>query len=272
MAEWIWLDTDLALGALWGDVDDGWAVATLVRAAPERVVGASSTFGNAPVRVVTRALIKLLAELDAPVDVVAGAGAGGQVTPAAEAIAALPEGSTVLALGPLTNVAAALRIDPTLASRVSVSFVGGNLTSRGKWPPIWPFEFNLSKDADAARAVFASPIPKRVFPLDVCKDLVVGPRELLRIRRASPVGEHLVRHSWRWLAYAPVRYRAFTFPLWDVVPVLDALGLTEMRESKRRLRFEGRGRLVRDDGATESTCIVGFDRQRALASVERALA
>lgn len=270
----LWIDTDLALGAAKGDVDDGWAVAAAVRGAPDRILGVSSVFGNTDSETAHRcagALLHAMNRGDLPL--VRGASHAGQITEAAERIASLPEGAHVLALGPLTNVAAALARDPSLAERITVSLVGGNPSSLGRWPPLWPFEFNLAKDTRASQEVFASVVKKRVFTLDVASALTVGPRDLRRISLASELGRHLARASLRWLAYAPLRYRALRFPLWDAVPALDALGMLRGVERTRRWRIEGRGLLVLDEEkAHESTWIEHFDVHSARASLERLIA
>ena len=152
-----------------------------------------------------------------------------------------------------------------------VSLVGGNLSSWGRWPPLWPFEFNLAQDAAAARALFASTTARAVYPLDVCRALTVGVAELRRIARASPLGAYLVRHSWRWLAYAPLRYRALRFPLWDLVPALDVLGLLPATHGTRRLLCVKRGLLIDDAQATPADVLTALDRAPALAALERLL-
>ncbi len=50
--------------------------------------------------------------------------------------------------GPLTNVAAALREDPTLADRMEVVWIGGGAHPEGAW------EYNLMLDLPAARYIF----------------------------------------------------------------------------------------------------------------------
>lgn len=50
----------------------------------------------------------------------------------------------IVALGPLTNV-----VDATAAAEVIC--VGGTLRSRGRWPPVWPHEFNFTKDRERFR-------------------------------------------------------------------------------------------------------------------------
>jgi inosine-uridine nucleoside N-ribohydrolase len=243
----VWVDTDVALGASRGDVDDGFALAALLRCPSVEIVGISTVFGNTTPEIAARCARELTGR-----EVIVGAARAGQLTAAAEAIAALPPGTTLLALGPLTN----LRRAPP---HVEVRLVGGNLESWGVWPPLWPFEFNLAKDAEAAQALFASDIRRRIYPLDACRHLTCDYAALRRLSRSpDPLARHLAHHSWRWLAYAPIRYRALKFPLWDLVPALDLCGLLDARFDLRRLRLEGRGLLVPDASAPEALCLRQF--------------
>ncbi|MSP62986.1 MAG: nucleoside hydrolase [Myxococcales bacterium] len=254
----IWIDTDLALGAARGDVDDGFALAAVAAAPGVELLGVSSVFGNTASRTAAECARRLLAALHKEVPVIDGAGATGEETDAARAIAGLPEGTAVLALGPLTNVARALAIDADLARRIHVRAVGGNLATWGRFAPLWPFEFNFAKDPEAARAVLAAPgLERRIFPLDVCARLTVGVAGLQRLARSGEAGAYLARHSWRWLAYAPLRYQRLSFPLWDLVPALDALSLIEIRVEERRLGIDRRGGLT--DGGDRSLWVRRID-------------
>lgn len=61
----------------------------------------------------------------------------------------------LVALGPLTNVALALKLDPTLAQRVArLVVMGGAVTAHGNITPA--AEFNIAFDPEAARIVFAA--------------------------------------------------------------------------------------------------------------------
>lgn len=237
----------------------------MLRARDVELLGISAVDGNTSAAEAAACARRLVAAAGARVDVVESRDAPAR-------IAALPAGTTLLALGPLGNVAAALAHDPSLVERVRLSVVGGNLSSHGRWPPYWPFEFNLAKEPAAARTLFSSTMPRAVYPLDVCRALTVGVRELVRVARASPLGEYLVRHSWRWLAYAPLRYRALRFPLWDLVPALDALGLLPATHATRRLSCIKRGLLVDDARATPADVLTTLDAAPALAALERLLA
>jgi purine nucleosidase len=79
---------------------------------------------------------------------------------AAQAIVRLarerPGELTLVALAPLTNVALALRLDPSLPRRIArLVVMGGAVTGRGNTERV-PAEFNIGFDPEAAHVVFSS--------------------------------------------------------------------------------------------------------------------
>jgi purine nucleosidase len=63
---------------------------------------------------------------------------------------------TLVALAPLTNLALALKLDPTLPSRVArLVVMGGAVTGRGNTHHV-PAEFNIGFDPEAAHVVFSA--------------------------------------------------------------------------------------------------------------------
>jgi inosine-uridine nucleoside N-ribohydrolase len=103
VSDW-WIDTDPTLGSAFSDVDDALAIELVHRRG--RLAGLSSVFGNAPLQTTHRHATELAARFGVPV----ARGAEGPEDVDVEAVDALAahEGP-VLALGPCTNVAAALR-------------------------------------------------------------------------------------------------------------------------------------------------------------------
>ena len=74
---------------------------------------------------------------------------------------------TIVAVGPLTNVATALRADPQIASMVkAIAIMGGSLSGGNVTPAA---EFNFYVDPEAARIVFDSGIPLTMVGLDVTR-------------------------------------------------------------------------------------------------------
>lgn len=92
----------------------------------------------------------------------------------------------IVATGPLTNVAAALRLDPTLAGRIrEISLMGGSLTFGNSTPAA---EFNIWVDPEAAHIVFTSGIPIRMFGLNVTRQASATSERIARMR---DLGGHL---------------------------------------------------------------------------------
>jgi len=91
----------------------------------------------------------------------------------AAAVRQNPGRITILALGPMTNVAMLLRLHPDLESRIRrIVFMGGNVHVRGNASAA--AEFNFWFDPEAAQAVLRSRIPEKVmFPLDICNRAVL---------------------------------------------------------------------------------------------------
>ncbi len=73
---------------------------------------------------------------------------------------------TIIALGPLTNLARALRRKPDVFRRVGrIVSMGGAFSVPGNTGPV--AEFNVFVDPDAAAEVYGSGIPITIVPLDV---------------------------------------------------------------------------------------------------------
>lgn len=75
---------------------------------------------------------------------------------------------TILALGPMTNIALALRMKPEIETKIQrIVFMGGNIRVPGNASNA--AEFNFWFDPEAARIVLRSRIPKKtMFGLDIC--------------------------------------------------------------------------------------------------------
>lgn len=92
-------------------------------------------------------------------------------------------GVHLVAVGPLTNVALALRRDPELPSLVSGVTIMGGAASVGNVTA--SAEFNVWADPEAAAAVFRDAAPVRTVGLDLTKQIVFGKAEAVRIRAAG---------------------------------------------------------------------------------------
>jgi inosine-uridine nucleoside N-ribohydrolase len=238
------IDTDNAAGSPSGDVDDAFAVAALLRSGLP-VAAIASVAGNtseAQADRNNRVLGDLCGYRGRHLRGVQAGDVPDRIDRAGDLWRDGP--LRFLALGPLTNLAALLPVRPAISEVILVS---GNLTSRGRFPPWWPYEFNLTQDPAATRAVFASDLPLTVVPLDVARKLRTGPRELEAL--PGDLGVFLRRHAARW-ARRSLRVRGSRlFPVFDLAAAAYAIdpALVAVEETRaqvhRNLWVEfGRGR------------------------------
>jgi inosine-uridine nucleoside N-ribohydrolase len=84
-----------------------------------------------------------------------------------------PGDITIVATGPLTNIAAALQQQPDLATMIRhLIMIGGTLGGPGNVTAA--AEFNIYCDAEAARSVFHSPVTKTLIPIDITSRVVLS--------------------------------------------------------------------------------------------------
>ncbi|MFP9137444.1 nucleoside hydrolase [Devosia sp. XGJD_8] len=188
------LDTD-------GGVDDAQALLMLIAAGrtPDAI---TTVFGNVGLDAATRNILTTLAVVGAEVPVHKGAdrpltqpiidakyihgedGLGGAPRPATlpqpaseDAVgflrqsfrdaAAKGEQIDILMIGPLTNLALALRVEPTIIAGIGqLTIMGGTVYGRGNTTPA--AEFNIFADPESAAVIFRSEIDIVVVPWEPC--------------------------------------------------------------------------------------------------------
>lgn len=208
----VWLDTDAGCGeGSRVDVDDCFALAVALFAPEFRVVGISTTYGNVPLASAESVTRDLLAVIDAaggaPPDVYQGAaGPGESQSMGPKALAhMLAQGPlTVLALGPLTNVAAVLQAHPNLASNlVEVIFVGGKRPGQWMHPGhnhLLTFsDFNVAQDPSAVERVIEAGVPVTLIPFEAALEVVISPADLGQLATTGKIGQWLVDRSGEWM-------------------------------------------------------------------------
>lgn len=98
------------------------------------------------------------------------------------------DGITLVAIGPLTNIATALKKAPDIAARIDeLVIMGGAYFEVGNITPT--AEFNIFVDPEAAEIVFRSGIRLTIMPLDVTHKVLTTRPRIEAFRALGPVGE-----------------------------------------------------------------------------------
>lgn len=130
------------------------------------------------------------------------------------------EGLWVVATGPLTNVALALRADNMFQNRIAgVSIMGGGLEFGNVTPGA---EYNIWADPESALVVFTSGVPLIICPLDVTHRLLVRRHLITRIAAIDTVQAAFIASllSHFVTAYAAQFFSEEAAPLHDPCAVL----------------------------------------------------
>jgi len=209
------LDTDIG-----SDVDDLMALALILGTPSLDLVGVTTVYGDTLLRARIVARVARLAERAIPVhaglaDPLSGrevwwAGHEGALYEGLDAetidgddgvgflvdtVLARPGQIDVIAIGPLTNIAAAIQRDDRFAQAVRHLWImGGTFADDER-------EHNFRSDAAAARIVFEAGIPTTVTGLDVTRRIDVRADAVERIRDSGPLGALIDAEIRQWWAF-----------------------------------------------------------------------
>lgn len=229
----LWIDTDAACnGAMTVDVDDCWALALALHSPGFEIVGISTVFGNRDNAPTAAEIAVLLHRLDAPDEIAPVIGATGPLSngapgagAAANAMAAaLDEGPmTILALGPVTNVAAVLRLKPGLAGRIeAIVAVAGQRPGEQFFPGsstlLHVHDMNFRKDVEAFEVVLESGRPLFLAPYRAGSQVSIDAGMLDEIAAAGTSrARWLAEISRNWLRFWELGFGASAFHPFDLV-------------------------------------------------------
>lgn len=145
----------------------------------------------------------LTAEDTAPA--AAGRNAAGLIV---ETLRASPEKLTLVPVGPLTNIALALKLDPRIKEKIErIVLMGGAFDMLRS-------EYNIQRDRVAAQIVFSSGVPITAVGLDVTTRCKLQGSDLDQLRAAeNPASRFLVRLIGLWQNENAERYPTLHDPL-----------------------------------------------------------
>jgi purine nucleosidase len=197
------LDTDLAMGAPGSDIDDGFALALALADPLLQVEVVTTVGGNSDVATSTRLTHELLAVLGrSDVPVVEGLPAGEDAAAdIVRRVMAEPGQLTLVTIGPLSNVARALALEPRVASAVREVVVMGGVFLEQTNVAAMPGEYNFWCDPQAAQTVLQSGAPLRLVGLDVTRRVRLSRGDAHAMAGSGAFGRLAAEHTLAWIAF-----------------------------------------------------------------------
>ncbi|MEM7367685.1 MAG: nucleoside hydrolase [Bacteroidota bacterium] len=214
----VWIDTDLAIGTQtpdgsFADVDDAYAILQMMLSPDVQIAGISTVFGNTDVDTATRLSQELCATFAPQTPVFRGADSPLNLQQLSETDAThglrdalRKQALSILAIGPATNLAAVLLVEPELAYQIdTVILVAGrrNVSHAFKVGPKQeaPFrDLNFDLDPVAFQILLQFDLEIVLVPFEVSHKVWVGEQELTQLAEAGPAGKWLADRSYDWLA------------------------------------------------------------------------
>ena len=231
-AEKIKVIVDMDIG---DDIDDSFALALLLQSPEIEIVGITTAWGDTALRETGHSGIPVaqgIASTGNPQPFTQARYARrGKLPARVEAVDFLldqikrqPGQITLLALGPLTNVGAAIERDPaTFGKLKQVAMMGGSVRAgyrKSQYVPARPAdkEYNIASDIGGAQKLFKSGVPIVMMPLDSTQIRLDEVERNALLGHGSPVTDALALMYHQWID----AYQAWSSnmpSLFDVVPV-----------------------------------------------------
>ena len=226
----VWIDTDPAIGVPGSDVDDGLALVQAFHSPELEVLGVSAVFGNTTLDKAFP-IAQEVCRLFGPSGIEALSGAAsaaevGRPNPAVRGLAAALEETplTILALGPMTNVASLLMLHPELAERIDCIVMvaarrpGLEFLSVASQQDPFP-DFNFECDPAAMQVVLDAPSPLVFAPWEVSSHVFLTASDLDALAKTGESGAYIARLSRGWLEIWTDRLGAPGFNPFDTLAV-----------------------------------------------------
>jgi len=232
LPEKVIIDTDIG-----DDIDDAFAIALALRSPELQILGITTTFGDTETR--AKLLDRFLAAVGRPeIPVAAGAPSPAKSTltqrryaesghfakrshPDAvafllEQIRRYPGQITLIAIGPLMNVGAAIDKDPSTFEKLKRVIIMGGSIKRGYGdlgfgPPQPPQpEWNILNDVPSAQKLFAAGVPLFVMPLDSTQLKMDEVKRAFLFTQGTPLTDALTLLYHQWGQETPTLFDPMT--------------------------------------------------------------
>jgi inosine-uridine nucleoside N-ribohydrolase len=171
---------------------------------------------------------------------------------------------TLIAIGPLTNVADALQRQPGIASKARFVGMHGNIrTFFADLDRVVP-EYNVKCDIPASRLVFEAPWDMTITPLDTCGQIILGGTRYAKVFQSRNLLAMAVIENYRlWLLFHadrmdPGKIESESSVLFDTVAVYLAFRDDHLSMETLGIRVTDDGTTAIDGGAKQVRCAMDW--------------
>ena len=151
---------------------------------------------------------------------------------------------TLIATGPLTNLATALELDHTISEKIEEIYIMGGSLTFGNWTPA--AEFNIYVDPEAAYKVFNSGIPIKMCGLNLTRQALLTDKDLKILKEINNQVSLFCYDMLNFFMYPNGKKVPFaTSHLHDVCAVAWAVDPTLIKSADMHVQIELQGKYTR---------------------------
>lgn len=173
------------------------------------------------------------------------------------------ENVTLCVIGPQTNLLAALQRDPSIAKKTRVVTMAGSVYIGYDGKPGGVPEYNVYKDIEAARAVFAAPWEITMAPLDICGTLRLQGERYAKVKNSlAPRAKTVIENYEMWDIRNQNPPDASSI-LFDTVAAYLTFSEELCEVETIRLRIDDKGTTVPDESGRPVRCALHFKNRDA---------
>ena len=271
------LDTDIGT-----DIDDTWALAMLLKSPELDVKLVVSDTGDTTYRAkIVAKMLEIAGRADVPVGV--GIPLKNVPTPQApwvegydlasypgpvhadgvgaivDTIMSSPEPITLICIGPLPNISAALEREPRIAERIRFVGMHGSVRRGYGGSAEVSAEYNVARNPQACRDAFAAPWDVTITPLDTCGLIKLAGEKYRAVRDCDdPLVQAVIENYRLWVENVtwaqgldPTTESSILF---DTVAIYLAFSEELLVMEKLGIRVTDKGHTVIDDSAKHINC------------------
>jgi len=222
-------DCDLTMGHSFRDVGDGLALLYILGEPRLRLRFVTTTYGNGPVGMTTRATSRLLNRLGFDNIAVLQGAAGPDDDPEtnraarhlADTVSASPGEIVLIATGSMTNLKHAAALDPDFFTKLHGLYLMGGLTEPLTWNGHKLAELNLSLDPEAAYQAIHAACPVTIATGQAGLTAVFRSPQFAALQTLDDPVSRLIAHQTRsWFALMRLWFQGGGFAMWDSVATL----------------------------------------------------
>lgn len=171
-----------------------------------------------------------------------------------------PEKVTLICIGPLPNIAAALEREPRIAEKARFVGMHGSVRKGYGGSKDISAEWNVKADVKACQKVFTAPWDMLITPLDTCGLVNLSGERYRKVRDSQdPICKAIIQNYRIWSSKDPKAAEERSSTLFDTVAVYLAISTDLVKVETLGIKVDDKGFTLIDENAKKVRCATDWN-------------